>query len=87
MRNENGTGRMFKTVLLVGVVLAGSIQAETRTQRFFDAAGHPQGRAESEGNLTRYFDKNGRPEGRSEVGPNGIVRHYDKDGRPDGETR
>ncbi len=78
---------MFKLVLLIGAVLAGSAQAETKVQRFFDAAGRPQGRAESEGNLTRYFDKDGRPEGRSEVGPNGVVRHYDKNGRPDGETR
>ncbi len=76
---------MFKVALLIGVISTGIAHAETR--RFFDAAGHPQGRSESQGNLTRYYDKDGHPAGRSEVGPNGVVRHYDKDGHPQGETR
>ncbi len=76
---------MFKAALLIGVVLAGSAQAETR--RFYDAQGHPQGRSETQGNLTRFYDKDGHPTGRSKVGSNGVVRHYDKDGHPHGETR
>ncbi len=76
---------MFKAALLIGIVLAGSAQAETR--RFYDAAGHPEGRSESQGNVTRFYDQNGHPIGRSEVGPGGVVRHHDKDGHPQGETR
>ncbi len=76
---------MFKVALLIGVVLAASAQAETR--RYYDAAGHPQGRSESQGNLTRFYDADGHPTGRSEVGSDGVVRHYDQDGHPEGETR
>jgi len=75
---------VFKVALLIGVVWGTIALAETR--RFYDAAGHPQGRSESQGNLTRYYDKDGHPAGRSEVGSNGVVRHYDKDGHPQGET-
>ncbi len=76
---------MFKPALVIGVILAGSAQAETR--RYYDAQGHPQGRSETQDNLTRFYDKDGHPAGRSEVGSNGVVRHYDRDGRPQGETR
>lgn len=76
---------MLKTALLIGVVWAATAHAETR--RFSDAAGHPQGRSESQGNLTRFYDKDGHQVGRSEVGSNGVVRYYDKDGHPQGETR
>ena len=76
---------MFKAALLITVILAGSAHAETR--RFYDAAGRPEGRSESDGKLTRYFDKDGHPAGRSEIGSSGVVRHYDKDGHPQGKTR
>lgn len=76
---------MLKVVFLVGIALAGIAHAETR--RYYDGAGHPPGRSESQGNLTRFYDKDGHPAGRSEVGSNGIVRHYDKDGHTQGETR
>lgn len=76
---------MFRAALLIVIVVAGVAHAETR--RFYDVAGRPQGRAESQGNVTRFYDQDGRPAGRSEVGSNGVVRHYDRDGRPQGETR
>lgn len=76
---------MLRAALLIAVLSTGSAVAETR--RYYDAAGHPQGRSETQGNLTRFYDKDGRPTGRSETSSSGIVRHYDKDGHPQGETR
>ena len=76
---------MLKTVWLISVVSAGVAHAET--QRFYDAAGHPQGRAETQGHTTRYYDRDGHATGRSEVGSGGVTRYYDKDGHLTGETR
>ena len=76
---------MFRAALLLSVISASSVQAETR--RFYDAAGHSEGRSESQGKVTRFYDADGHPIGRSETGYSGVVRHYDKDGHPQGETR
>ena len=76
---------MLKTVLLVGVISAGVVHAETR--RFYDAPGRFEGRAESQGSTTRCYDRDGRTTGRSEVGSGGITRRYDKERRFIGETR
>jgi len=73
--------------LLVGAALlvGGATRAET-VQRFFDATGHSQGRAESEHGVTRYYDKLGRPEGRSETDRGGETRYFDSEGHSRGRA-
>jgi len=73
--------------LLVGAALlfGSAAQAET-VQRFYDATGHLQGRAESEHNVTRFYDKLGHPEGRSETDRGGDTHYFDRQGHSEGRA-
>lgn len=73
---------MLRTALVISLLLAGVAHAETK-RRPYDAAGHPQGRIESQGNTTRYYDKDGHPRGHAED-QGSTTRYFDRDGHPAG---